>query len=348
MGSPVSPIVANFYMEKFEDVAITSAKTPPDIWLRYVDDTFVVLSTDTIEEFTTHINGMDTNIKFTREEAVENKLAFLDTWVVQDDNGNIKTLVYRKPTHTDQYLAFESNHHLAHKKSVVRSLVHRAHVVVSGEEDRKLEIERVYAVLRENGYKEWTFKPPRPKKQKKESTGAKKGGASYTLPYVQGVSEQLSKIFKNHDINTYFKPYNTIREQLVHPKDPVPPGKKCGVIYKIACNDCEEIYVGETSRALGTRLKEHLRTKGSITAVGEHIKASGHSISLDSCSILGREDKFWRRKVHESVAIHQQRPTLNRDTGFYLPPIYQPLIACDSARAGSHDRQATTTTTNSQ
>ena len=125
MGSPVSPIVANFYMEKFEDVAITSAKTPPDIWLRYVDDTFVVLSTDTIEEFTTHINGMDTNIKFTREEAVENKLAFLDTWVVQDDNGNIKTLVYRKPTHTDQYLAFESNHHLAHKKSVVRSLVHR-------------------------------------------------------------------------------------------------------------------------------------------------------------------------------------------------------------------------------
>lgn len=42
MGSPISPIIANFFMERFEEKALESSVLKPAVWFRYVDDTFVV------------------------------------------------------------------------------------------------------------------------------------------------------------------------------------------------------------------------------------------------------------------------------------------------------------------
>ena len=41
MGSPVSPIVANLYMDQFKQKALSTAPTPR-LWHWYVDDTFVI------------------------------------------------------------------------------------------------------------------------------------------------------------------------------------------------------------------------------------------------------------------------------------------------------------------
>ena len=69
MGSPVSPIVANIFMEAFESRALSTAVHPPKFWRRYVDDTCVIQDQAHKEEFLHHINSADNAIQFTVEEA---------------------------------------------------------------------------------------------------------------------------------------------------------------------------------------------------------------------------------------------------------------------------------------
>ena len=45
MGSPLSPVIANLYLESLEERAIQSAILKPKMWVRYVDDTFVICTT---------------------------------------------------------------------------------------------------------------------------------------------------------------------------------------------------------------------------------------------------------------------------------------------------------------
>ena len=60
------------------------------------------------------------------EERKENNcISFLDT-VTTRVHDRIQVSVYRKPTHTDKYLDFNSHHPAQHKRSVVNTLLDRA------------------------------------------------------------------------------------------------------------------------------------------------------------------------------------------------------------------------------
>ena len=96
-----------------------------------MNDTFVLIHEHHIQEFTAHINNMDKNISFKGEPEVDGCLAFLDVKIHLNEDGSTKTTVYCKPTHTDQYLNGLSHHPLEHKRSVVRSLLNRAELIVS-------------------------------------------------------------------------------------------------------------------------------------------------------------------------------------------------------------------------
>ena len=51
MGSPISPIVANMFMEDLEIKALSTAPTPPTLWKRFVDDTFIIIQRSHKETF---------------------------------------------------------------------------------------------------------------------------------------------------------------------------------------------------------------------------------------------------------------------------------------------------------
>ena len=59
MGSPLSPIVANIYMEYSEEMALESAQLRPKVWKRYVDDTFVIWQhgSPSKQSFLEHLNN---------------------------------------------------------------------------------------------------------------------------------------------------------------------------------------------------------------------------------------------------------------------------------------------------
>ena len=60
--------------------------------------------------------------------------------------------MFRKATHTNQYLSFDSHHPVAHKAVVVRSLMHRASTLSSNGVERVAEEKKVMEALGDNGY----------------------------------------------------------------------------------------------------------------------------------------------------------------------------------------------------
>ena len=102
MGSPVSPIVSNLFMEEIEEKALNETTTPPKIWKRFVDDIFSIIKKDAVSAFHHELNNIDPDIDFTIELEKEGQIPFLDTLVSRNNDGTITTTVYRKPTHTDR------------------------------------------------------------------------------------------------------------------------------------------------------------------------------------------------------------------------------------------------------
>jgi hypothetical protein len=102
MASPLSPVIANFYMEEFEKKAIKQATHKPTCWYRYVYDTFVIWlhGQDKLQEFLHHINGLHKKIQFTMEIEKDGHLSFLDIDIHRKTDGSPGHKVYCKPTHT--------------------------------------------------------------------------------------------------------------------------------------------------------------------------------------------------------------------------------------------------------
>ena len=105
MGSPISLTMANLFIEKFETKTLSTAPNPPSLWLRYVDDTFVIMITSHKSKFPNHINAVEPNIKFTVEETrPDGAMPFFNTLMMPKQDSTLEIEVYKILTHTDLHL----------------------------------------------------------------------------------------------------------------------------------------------------------------------------------------------------------------------------------------------------
>ncbi|XP_021938281.1 uncharacterized protein LOC110838924 [Zootermopsis nevadensis] len=153
MGSPLSPVIANFYMEHFEEMAVDRATFKPLCWFRYVDDTFVIWphGPGKLAKFLNHLNSIHESIQFTMETEKDGHLPFLDIDIHRKPDGSLGHKLYRKPTHTDLYLNSNSHHHPSNKQAVLSTLVHRAKALCD-HKSLQSELETLTTTYRKNGY----------------------------------------------------------------------------------------------------------------------------------------------------------------------------------------------------
>ena len=151
MDSPVSPVIANIYMEYFESLAISSSPTLIKWWFRYGDDVHSATRKDRVNKLQEHLNSIDPHIKFTIELTGTNRYPVLDTLTKPTPNS-IKSTVYRKPTHIDRYLDYSSNHPISAKLSVIHTIIHRAKQVCSPPQFLVKEMDHLHKVLQDNHY----------------------------------------------------------------------------------------------------------------------------------------------------------------------------------------------------
>ena len=89
------------------------------MWRRYGDDVFVFWprGDQQLEEFHHHLNELNPSIQFMIEKETEGKIAFLGVQL-ENKGPKVYTSVFRKKTHTDRYLNFDSNHPARVKRGI--------------------------------------------------------------------------------------------------------------------------------------------------------------------------------------------------------------------------------------
>ena len=165
----------------------------------------------------------------------EVSIPFLDTIVKPEVNGRLSITVYRKPTHTDKYLQWDSHHNLSAKFSVINTLSHRAKTMCSNLELLKQEKDHLRKALTQCKYPKWALDKVEKRLNMSTSeaidgvnnqdanctpaaTREVKSKGHIVIPYTQGLCESIKNICGRYGIQNHFKGGSTIKNLLVSPR----------------------------------------------------------------------------------------------------------------------------------
>ena len=106
----------------------------------------------------THLSSNRKNINRTSwNVSIMWTLPFLDTIVKPEVDNTLSPTVYRKPTHTDQYLQWDSHQSLVPKYSDISTLIHKARTVCTKPELLNQDIQHLRKTFTECKYPKWAL-----------------------------------------------------------------------------------------------------------------------------------------------------------------------------------------------
>ena len=103
MESPLAPVLADIFMDEFENNIAPVLREYLNLWKRYVNDTICFVKIGAINYILTILNNFDHSITLICEVEKECKLPFLDVILIEKGN-NIVTIVYSEVTTNNIYL----------------------------------------------------------------------------------------------------------------------------------------------------------------------------------------------------------------------------------------------------
>ena len=259
-------------------------------------------------------------------------MAYLNTQI-HLHNGLIRVKWYRKASAKNIILHAKSAHPTAVKRAVVRNMFKTATQVCTGEAERQESVRLARSIANSNGYST----PQHPRKRPcTYSNISKANKLPLCLPFVSDEATAelrrcLVRAQLQNDVILVNIPNDNIKKQLVRNRlydrqcittncVVCPYGKngdcsQTGVIYEIKCLTCNAVYIGETGRVLGVRIKEHLASKkrGSlVSALGKHRHDEHDGLDFNvMCKILAYEPEISARKLLEAFWISVRNPKMN-------------------------------------
>ena len=125
MGSPLTLTIANCYMFFFEQNIVKQVTNAGGLYFRYIDDLFIIINWPArhLSKQVDRWNTFDTNIILSAN--VSSQVNFLDLHIENQD-GQLFTKVYHKPSYEPYYLPFNSVHPLHMKKNIPFDMLLRA------------------------------------------------------------------------------------------------------------------------------------------------------------------------------------------------------------------------------
>ncbi|XP_055527224.1 uncharacterized protein LOC129719840 [Wyeomyia smithii] len=323
MGCPLSPILADIVMNNIITKAAQAAGIPTHHIRKYVDDRFVLIHRDRVQEVLDIFNLQDENIRFTCKVEENGRLPYLDILLIRTDDGRIQTDWYAKPMASGRMLNYFSFHPMAQKIGVVFNFIDRVRTLSTFRtEDEKKQI--ITKILLSNNYPLRLInrmlrhgRPP----EITETTS--KPDCYRSLVHILGLTPMIKRTLK---IN--MPSVGMLAAAITQ-------SGKSNAVYRIACIDCEKCFIGMTKNQLRTRmyghqslvntLDRHLSTGHEYSdpliqqlreksALFEHAIDQQHRFDINNPSIVDTSFKTQALPVLEMCHIYTTPDTVNRRT----------------------------------